>query len=69
MLLDYVASHTLMEIHSGILVLLVHILKDFFLSVGSFPDNFDYASSPVKPKASLGKENKIHACMWFLLPS
>ena len=30
MLSDYIAFHTLMEIHGGILVQLVQILKDFF---------------------------------------
>lgn len=32
-LLDAIASHTLMEIHGGVLVLLVHILKDFIVSL------------------------------------
>lgn len=30
-LLDAIASHTLMEIHGGVLVLLGHILKDFIV--------------------------------------
>lgn len=64
-LLDYIAFHTLTEIHGGILVQLV-ILKDFFFNVGYFPNNFQYASSPVKSKA-LWEE--INTCMYVICPS
>lgn len=56
MLWDYIASHTLMEIHGRILVLLVQILKDVFLIWAVSLIISSVASSPVKSKASLGKD-------------
>lgn len=54
-LLDAIASHTSMEIHGGISSVGAY-LKRFFCNVVYFPNNLHYASSPVRSKASLGKE-------------
>lgn len=41
------------------------------LNMVCLPNNFHYAASPIKSKASLGKEKQTnkYACMWFLLSS
>ena len=54
-LLDYIAFHNLMEIHSGILVLLVQM----------FPLKFPVSFFTCKIKRSLGKDK--HACIWDCL--
>lgn len=54
-LLDYIAFHNLMEIHSGILVLLVQM----------FPLKFPVSFFTCKIKRSLGKDK--HACTWDCL--
>lgn len=63
-LLDYIASHAFMEIHGGILVLLVLILK--YLNMDCFLNNFRY-TSPVKPKAPLGKKTHTRSFFPYLL--